>query len=71
MSSLLAAISMFPESRFWRIRKENKVTYACGGIATLILITTVLAILVIELKLVFDKTQITVNQRKKIILTNK
>ena len=66
MSSILAAISIFPETRMWRVKKEPQVNHVCGGIATIILVGVVLAITIIQVRDVFSRTKITVSHERKV-----
>lgn len=50
MSSFLSAIDLYAETQFWRIRGEKEISNSCGGIASLLVLLTVLALFVIKLR---------------------
>ena len=66
MTSLLQSISLFPESRFWRVKGEAKVQDSFGGIASLLLFITVGAILTVKMVDVFKRNTVTVSTEETI-----
>ena len=46
MSSVLEAINLFPEIRFWRIKGESQIQHTSGGLASLLLFVLIGIVLV-------------------------
>ena len=64
MSSFLASLNIFPETRLWRIRKQPQFDYICGGIATIILALVIIVILGFQLNDVFKRNNATVTHQQ-------
>ena len=70
MSSVLEALNLYPESRFWRVRGSPSVSNVAGGVATLIVIVLMSAFAVAQLVTVFNKTNMNVNSLSQSIQEN-
>jgi hypothetical protein len=55
---MLSAIDLFPSTRFLRMRGGPELKSRCGGIASIIAILILMAILILKLKEVFSYTTI-------------
>ena len=70
MSSFLKSISLFPETKLWRIKGEPEVKHAFGGAATIIMFAIICTILAFKLIEVFKKDTIIVTTDKTIHVSN-
>ena len=61
MASVLQALNLYPQSRFWRVRSAPSVSNIAGGIATILVIVAMTVYSISQLVLVFDKTSLTFN----------
>jgi ABC-type phosphate transport system auxiliary subunit len=65
MSSSLQAISLFPETRMWRVKGSPWVQHRCGGIATILVFLGLAAVLAVSLIGVFNRSQSIVTEQKQ------
>ncbi len=59
MSSFVESVSLFPETRFWKMGKKSEINNFFGGCATLLLLIIIVAVFGFKLKEVFSRTKIT------------
>jgi hypothetical protein len=57
MSQMLQSISLFPETRMWRVQGNPWIQHKCGGIATVFIFIGLVAIMAISLIDVFNRSQ--------------
>ena len=53
MTSILEAMNLYPESRFWRLKRTPEVSHVTGGIATALMIVVILIYTTYKVYLVF------------------
>ena len=70
MATLLEALNLYPESRFWRVKQSQSVSNIPGGVATLLVIVVMTVFTITQLVLVFQKQSIRVSHLEELINTN-
>jgi hypothetical protein len=65
---MLESISLFPESRFFRVKGDPEVNHTCGGCSSIIVILACVAILAFKLIELFGKSTITYSSETEISL---
>ena len=66
MTSLIESISLFPETRIWKIKKQPEVRHIFGGIVSILLFIAVGVIFTVKLIEVFDRKTLTVREDRRI-----
>ena len=66
MPSLLSSISLFPETRIWRIRNESQVKHTFGGLASILLFLIMGSLFMVKMVEVFKKKTMTVIEERRI-----
>ena len=66
MSSIIEKLSLFPEYRIWRIRSKEEIKTVAGGVVSLLIIGALLALLVVKMIEVFDRTTVLVSENKMV-----
>ena len=46
---MLKTLNLFPESRFFKVKKSEELDHKCGGISSLFILSVCLAVLVVKL----------------------
>ena len=55
---MLESINLFPETRYFRVKRSAELDHKCGGLSSLFIITVCIVMLVIKLMDVFKKESI-------------
>ena len=66
MPNILQRISLFPETRFWRVKGSAKVEDTFGGVASLLLFLVIGAVLIVKMVEVFNRSVVFVNTERTI-----
>ena len=66
MPNFLQRISLFPETRFWRVKGSAKVEDTFGGVASLLLFLVIGAVLIVKMVEVFNRSVVFVNTERTI-----
>ena len=66
---MLEQINLFPETRYFRCKQSSQIDHQCGGIASLLIILTLLTIFTIKLVEVFKKQSVFYTTNTSVALT--